>query len=86
MACHANIRYRHMCLFCVPVSWCASVYNEDDVAGESWYTEKVCLYRDYACNECACNEKLLYWIAHGRSSGTVTRCFEPKISLFKIQV
>ena len=60
MACHANIRDRHIWLFCVPVSWCASAYNEDDLAGESWSTEKVCLYHDCTCNEYACNEKLLY--------------------------
>ena len=35
MACHAKIRYRHIWLFCVPVTWCASAYNEDDLAGES---------------------------------------------------
>ena len=50
-----SVLYRHIWLFCVPVSWCANAYNEDDLAGESWYTEKVCMYRDRACNE-----KLLY--------------------------
>ena len=59
---HAKIRYRHIWLFCVPVLWCASAYIEDDLAGESWYTGKVCLYRDCACIKCACIEYLLYCI------------------------
>ena len=27
----------------VPVTWYASANNEDDLAGERWYTENVCL-------------------------------------------
>ena len=45
MACHAKIRYRHIWLFCVPATWYSSACIEDDLAGESWYTGKVCLYR-----------------------------------------
>ena len=26
-------RYRHNLIYCVPISWCASVYNEHDLAG-----------------------------------------------------
>ena len=47
-------------LFGVPVTWCAGACNEDDFAGESWYTENVCLQRDSAYNKYACNEYLLY--------------------------
>ena len=43
IACHAIIRYWHIWFFCVPVTWCARAYNEDDLAGESSYTGKVCL-------------------------------------------
>ena len=33
------IRCRHrIALFCVPITWCASAYNEDDLAWESLYT------------------------------------------------
>ena len=32
-------RVRHkIALFCVPITWCASAYNIDDLAWESWYT------------------------------------------------
>ena len=47
-------------LFGVPVTWCASAYNEDILAGESWYTRFWCLFRDNAYNKCACNEYLSY--------------------------
>ena len=48
-------------LLVVPVTWCnTNAYNEDDLAGESWYTENVCLLRDCANNACVCNEYLLY--------------------------
>ena len=39
--------------------WYVIAYNEDDLAGESWYTENVCLQRECAYNECACDEYLL---------------------------
>ena len=48
--------------------WCAIAHNEDDLAGESWYTENVCLSRACAYNECACNEYLLYYLkVHGEA-------------------
>ena len=54
------IRYRHrIALFCVPVTGVlVSAYNEDDLAGESWYTRFWFLYSDCAYNECANNELL----------------------------
>ena len=39
---------------------CVSAYSENDLAGESWYTEKVCLQHDCARGECASNKNLLY--------------------------
>ena len=48
------IRYTHrIALFGVLAMWCA--YNEDDLAGESWYPRCWCSERD-----CAYNEYLLY--------------------------
>ena len=47
---------------------CACI--EDDLAGESWCTGKMCLYRDCACIEHACIEHLLYRdIEYGRNPG-----------------
>ena len=38
------IRFWHkIALFGVPITWCASAYNEEDLAGESWYTRFWCL-------------------------------------------
>ena len=37
------IHYRNIWFLCVRVTWCATAYNEEDLAGESWYTENVCL-------------------------------------------
>ena len=44
----------------MPVTWCAIAYNEDVLAGESWYTRFWCLERVCAYNERARNEYLLY--------------------------
>ena len=43
----------------MPITWCASACNEDDLAGESWYTRFCCLRRDFAYNEWAYNEYFL---------------------------
>ena len=46
--CHVGILYdtiirhrREIALVCVFITWCA--YNEDDLAGKSWYTRFWCL-------------------------------------------
>ena len=46
------LRYRHKIeVFFVSITRCAIAYNEDDVAGESWYTRFWFLWRDCANKE-----------------------------------
>lgn len=57
------ICYKHTTFLpLVPMTWCASVYNENDLVGESRYTRFLHLQRDCANNDCTFNEYLLYFI------------------------
>ena len=54
------IHCRHkIALFCVPITWCANAYNENDLARESWYTRFWCRWHDCVYNKCAYDEYLL---------------------------
>ena len=46
---HILIQAQNRRFWCVYISWCASVYNEDYLVGESWYTRFRCLLRDWLC-------------------------------------